>query len=125
MQERGYPGRFIAGGAKGLHHFTQMVGGNVCGTINREGTADELLAQDPPAAYRLFSPVPLMVIDELMEKIPDFRRGYLEDGLSVEDSEDFGPVRLFRSSFIKSWHRVLEVIKMRRVAEGVAKSRSQ
>jgi transaldolase len=30
VEERGYPGTFIAGGARGLHHFTEMVGGKVC-----------------------------------------------------------------------------------------------
>jgi transaldolase len=50
----------------------------------------------------------------LMEKLPDFRRGYLDDGLEVEEFESFGPVQLFRSSFIKSWKHVLEIIKDRR-----------
>jgi len=110
MEDRHYPGIFIAGGARGLHHFTEMVGGKVCCTINWEGTADRLLEQDPPVVYRLFNPVPQKVIDELIEKLPDFKRGYLEDGLEVEEFENFGPVRLFRSSFIKSWERVLDLI---------------
>jgi transaldolase len=114
MEERHYPGIFIAGGARGLHHFTEMVGGKVCCTINWEGTADRLLEQDPPVVYRLFNPVPAKVIDELMEKLPDFKRGYLEDGLEIEQFEDFGPVRLFRSMFIKSWSRVISLIEARR-----------
>lgn len=114
MIERGYHATFVAGGARGLHHFTEMVGGRVCCTINWEGTADQLLAQDPPVVYRLFNPVPQKVIDELMEKLPDFKRGYLEDGLGVEEYADFGPVQLFRSSFLKSWYRVLDIIKERR-----------
>ena len=116
MVERGYHATFIAGGARGLHHFTEMVGGKVCCTINWEGTADQLLQQDPPVVYRLFNPVPQKVIDELMEKLPDFKRGYLEDGLEVEEYEEFGPVRLFRSTFLKSWERVLGLIKERRAA---------
>jgi transaldolase len=115
-EERGYPGIFVAGGARGLHHFTEMVGGKVCCTINWEGTADELLKQDPPVVYRLFNPVPQKVLDELMEKLPDFKRGYLEDGLDIEEFEEFGPVRLFRSSFINSWSRVLELIRARRTS---------
>ena len=114
MEERGYSAIFIGGGARGLHHFTEMVGGKVCLTINWEGTADKLIETDPPVVYRLFNPVPQKVIDELMEKLPDFRRGYLDDGLAVEEFEGFGPVQLFRSSFIKSWKRVLEIIKERR-----------
>jgi transaldolase len=114
MEERGYSAIFVGGGARGLHHFTEMVGGNVCLTINWEGTADKLIESDPPVVYRLFNPVPQKVIDELMEKLPDFRRGYLDDGLEIEEFEGFGPVQLFRSSFIKSWKHILEIIKDRR-----------
>ena len=116
IEERHYPGTFIAGGARGLHHFTEMVGGKVCCTINWEGTADKLLAQNPPVVYRLFNPVPQEVIDELMEKLPDFRRGYLEDGLEIEEFEGFGPVCLFRSAFCGSWNQVLDLIREKQKA---------
>ena len=114
MTERAYKCTFIGGGARGLHHFTEMVGGRVVVTINWAGTADKLLEQNPPVMYRLFNPVPDKVIDELMEKLPDFRRGYLEDGLSIEEFEDFGPVQLFKSAFTKSWGIVLDTIKEQR-----------
>lgn len=114
MIERDYPCVFIGGGARGLHHFTEMVGARACITINWEGTADRLIEQDPQVVYRFFNPVPQKVIDELLEKIPDFKRGYLDDGLEPEEFEHFGPVQLFRSSFIMSWNRVLELIKERR-----------
>jgi transaldolase len=116
MKARGYHATFIAGGARGLHHFTEMVGGDVCCTINWEGTADKLLEQDPPVVYRLFNPVPQKVIDELMEKLPDFRKGYLEDGLEVEEFEHFGPVQLFRSIFVESWEKCLILAKQIRAA---------
>jgi len=114
MEERHYPGTFIAGGARGLHHFTEMVGGDVCVTINWIGTADRLLEENPPVVYRLFNPVPDKVIAELLEKLPVFRTAYLEGGLSVEEYDDFGPVAHFRRSFIKSWQRVLDLAGERR-----------
>jgi transaldolase len=114
MEERKYPGIFIAGGARKLYHFTEMVGGKVCCTINWDGTADQLLEQDPPVIYRFFNPVPQYVIDELNEKLVDFKRGYFEDGLEVGAFEDFGPVRLFRSMFISSWKKVLGMIQEKR-----------
>jgi transaldolase len=117
MQERGYRATFIGGGARGLHHFTEMVGGDVCITINWEGTADKLLESNPPVIYRLFNPVPQKVIDELMEKLPDFKRGYLEDGLAVAEYEHFGPVELFRSIFTSSWKRIQAIIVERRGKE--------
>ena len=109
MQERGYTAIFIGGGARGLHHFTEMVGGNLVVTINWEGTADKLIEADPPVVYRLFNPVPHRVIAELTEKLPDFRKAYFEDGLAVDEYGDFGGVEHFRHIFIKSWKRVLDL----------------
>jgi transaldolase len=54
------------------------------------------------------------VIDELNEKLVDFKRGWFEDGLTVDEFADFGPVLLFASSFIKSWRRVLELIRTKK-----------
>lgn len=105
--EKGYSVTFIGGGARGTQHFTEMVGGDVCVTINWSGTADKLLEIDPPVVERLFNPVPQYVINELLEKLPDYRRGYEEGGISVDEYEDFGPVMKFRNSFIKDWNRVL------------------
>jgi transaldolase len=116
MKQRGYRAVFVGGGARGLHHFTEMVGGDVCITINWEGTADRLIAEDPPVVYRLFNPVPPRVIDELMEKLPDFKRGYLDDGLRPDEFEAFGPVQLFRDGFAKSWERVRQIVGERRKA---------
>jgi transaldolase len=117
MSEREYPGTFVAGGARSLHHFTEMVGGKVCCTINWVGTADKLIEQNPPVVYRLFNPVPEKVIDELCDKLPDFKRCYQEDGLQVEEFAEFGPVQLFRSMFVKSWERMLSLIHDRQKAQ--------
>jgi transaldolase len=114
MSECYPPATFVGGGARGLQHFTEMVGGDLVVTINWNGTADALLESNPPVVSRLFNPVEDYVIDELMEKVPDWRRGYLEDGLSIDEYEDFGPVVLFRDSFLRSWRKVLALIADRR-----------
>lgn len=106
---------FVGGGARNIHHFTEMVGGDVNVTINWRKTADLLLELDPPVIYRIFNPVESYVIEELNEKLPDFRVGYMEDGLEPEGFEDFGPVVKFRSSFINDWKKTLEAIHNRRI----------
>lgn len=111
IRERRYPAVIIGGGARHVRHFTEMVGGDVVVTINWKGTADVLLEQDPDVVHRMDCPVPQTVIDELLEKLPDFRRGYLRDQLAPEQYEDFGPVVLFRSMFLKSWNGVLARIR--------------
>ncbi len=115
MQERGYPGTIVGGGARALYHFTEMVGGDVIVTINWQGTADQLIEQDPPVISRFFNRVSESVLDELMEKLPDFKRGYFVNGLREEEYEEFGPVELFRSSFVGAWQNTLDMMKSRRM----------
>jgi transaldolase len=116
MKERNYPVGFIGGGARGLHHFTEMVGADACITINWSGTADELVKTDPPVLQRFFMPTPLSVIDELVQKIEDYRRGYFAGALRAEEYESFGPVVLFRTMFEKAWSDALGAIAARRDA---------
>ena len=66
---------FIGGGVRGLHHFTEMVGGDVCITMNWPGQAEELLKQDFPVVPRFFNPAPENYIDELLTKVPEFKIG--------------------------------------------------
>jgi len=114
FKERKYPGIMLSGGARGLHHFTELVGSEMYITINWIGTADKLIKADPPVVYRMFNPAPQKIIDELLEKIPDFRKAYIEDGLSVDEFKGFGPVALFRDSFLKGWTYMLKIIQERR-----------
>jgi transaldolase len=117
LKERKYPGIMLGGGARGLHHFTEMVGAEMHITINWKGTADRLVEVDPPVVYRMDTPAPQYVVDELLEKIPDFKRAYNEDGLQIEDFKDFGPVVLFRESFVRGWEYLLDIIRQRRNSE--------
>ncbi len=105
---------FIGGGVRGLRHFTEMVGGDVCITMNWSGQAEELLRLDQPVVPRLFNPVADNYLDALLTKVPDFRRAYFEDGLKVDEYEHFGPVEYFRQMFISSWKNALRAIGARR-----------
>ena len=101
---------FIGGGARGLQHFTEMIGAKANITINWLGTADKLIEQNPPVLEHFHRPVDSLVVDQLIENVPAFRQGYLIDGLSPAEFEDFGPVELFRSSFVNSWKEALGII---------------
>ena len=111
LHDRRWPAVIIGGGARHLRHFTEMVGGDQVVTINWKGTADQLIEQNPDVVHRFLCPVPPGVIDELLAKLPDFRRGWEAGALSVEEYEDFGPVVLFRSMFLKSWNGTLAKIR--------------
>ena len=105
---------FIGGGARGMHHFTEMVGADAVVTINWKGTADKLIEADGPVMENFFRPVPEYVVDELVSKIDDYRRGYFIDAITAEEYDDFGPVVLFRKSFEQAWRSALDAISKRR-----------
>lgn len=110
LKERDYPGIMLGGGARGLHHFTEMVGSDMHITINWKGTVDKLIELNPPVVYRMFNPAPQDVIDELTEKIHDFKKAYFENGLKIDEFKNFGPVNLFRTQFMNGWEYLLKVI---------------
>ncbi|MBN2861070.1 MAG: hypothetical protein JXK93_12460 [Sphaerochaetaceae bacterium] len=114
FKERGYPGVILGGGARGLHHFTEFVGGDMHITINWKNTADRLIELDGPVIERIDTPTPDYVIQELTDKIPDFSRAWQEDGIEVDEFESYGPVVLFRDSFIHGWQFLLDEIRKRR-----------
>ncbi len=114
FKDNNYPGIMLGGGARGLHHFTEMVGSDMHVTINWKGTADKLIELNPPVVYRMDTPTPQFVIDELLEKIPDFRKAYLDDDLSIDEFKNFGPVALFRNMFVKGWTDLEQVIAKQR-----------
>lgn len=101
---------FIGGGARGLHHFTEMVGADAVVTINWNETADKLLEQNPVVVENFNRPVAEYVVDELVEKIPNFSKGFFVNNIEPDEYENFGPVVLFRSGFEGSWKRALEYI---------------
>lgn len=114
MEQRGYHMGFVSGGARGLHHFTEMVGADAAVTINWEGTADKLLSEDGIVIDRFHGAASLDVIDELLEQVPDFRRAYERKGLKPKEYESFAPVVRFRNSFESAWKKTLEYMEKRR-----------
>ncbi|MDR1506446.1 MAG: hypothetical protein LBI67_05025 [Treponema sp.] len=109
--ERGYKIRMISGGARGIHHFTEMVGAESCITINWTGASDLLLEQDPMVIQRFLQPAPYSVLDELVMKLPDFKKAYEAGAIKPDEYEDYGPVQLFFGSFRSGWKKVLAVIE--------------
>jgi len=114
LKERGYETTMLGGGARGLQHFTEMVGGDIHITINWS-TARELIEADGPVVSCIDAETPQAVVDELSEKFPDFRKAYYEGGLPPEEFADFGPLQLFRNMFLAGYtHLLREIAASRR-----------
>ena len=102
---------FIGGGARGLHHFTEMVGADACITINWKNTADILLEQNPYVIERFWMKPSDLLIDELCAKLPDFKKAYFLHEIHEDEYEEFGPVVLFRKSFEDAWLKAQNYLK--------------
>ena len=113
MKERNYPGVILGGGARGLQHFTEFVGGDIHITINWKGTAQNLIETDPPVICRMDTAIPDYVVEALSDSLPDFHKAYYEGGLPVEDFSNFGPVELFRNQFLAGWKTLTDTINKR------------
>jgi transaldolase len=118
IRERGYKTTMLGGGARGTHHFTELVGGDVHITINWS-TAEDLIDANTAVVSRIDAQTSQSVVDELCEKFVDFRKAYNEEALSVEEFADYGPVRLFRNAFLKGWYLLLAEIPARRHAHAL------
>ena len=110
---------FVSGGARGLHHFTEMIGADAMVTINWKGTADRLIEENPPIVQRFLQPTAYEVIDELTAKCEEFRKAYYIGSLTPEEYESFGPVVRFRTQFEEAWINAREFIKQRRAELGL------
>ena len=113
VRARGFRTQLLGGGARGIQHWTEFVGGDMHITINWS-TAQELIDKDPAIVSRIDVPTPLEIVQELEQKVPDFRRAYREDGLTVEEYKGFGPVQLFRNMFLSGYGKLLDEVKAHR-----------
>lgn len=99
---RGYPGVQMGGGARGTHHFSEMVGAELVVTLNPK-TIDEILELEEPVANHFAGLDDLDEVRALAQALPDFRKAWDLDGLAVDQFADFGPVRHFRNAFEQGW----------------------
>ena len=110
FRERGYRSRLLAAAYRHRLHWTELVGGDVSMTLpyawqlrfNASGIAPE---------PRMDVPVDPTLVEDLYERIPDFRRAYDPDGLTAEEFEGFGASARTLRTFIKSYHDLQAAIR--------------
>jgi transaldolase len=109
-QERGYRARLLSAAYRNFLHWTEFVGGEVVLTMPWEWQV-KYNASDVRPLPRMHIPVDQEIIDTLYARIPDFRRAYDVDGLSIAEFDTFGPTVRTLRSFIEGWHSFVGVIR--------------
>ncbi|HEY3333885.1 MAG TPA: transaldolase family protein [Candidatus Limnocylindrales bacterium] len=109
-QERGYRTRLLAAAYRHRLHWTELVGGDVVLTIPHAWQARFNESGIEPVA-RIDVPVATALVDDLLARVPDFRRAYEPDGLTPAEFEAFGPTARTLRSFIEGYHSLIGVVR--------------
>jgi transaldolase len=110
FQERGYRPRLLAAAYRHRLHWTELVGGDLAMTMphawqvrfNNSGIVPE---------PRIDVPVDPAYVDELLRRVPDFRRAYEPDGMAPDEFEEFGASARTLRAFIKSYHDLMGAVR--------------
>ena len=110
FRERGYRSRLLAAAYRHRLHWTELVGGDVSMTLPHMWQVRfnaSCIVPEP----RMDVPVDPALVDDLYERIPDFRRAYDPDGLAPAEFESFGASARTLRTFIKSYHDLQAAIR--------------
>lgn len=108
--QRGYRTRLLAAAYRHQYHWSELIGGDIVLTIPYDWQV-KFNNSDVEVKERFQDPVSPEIVDLLYRKFPDFRRAYDEDGLKVEEFDQFGPTARTLRSFISSYQELLAVIR--------------
>lgn len=109
-RERGYRTRLLSAAYRSHLHWSQFIGGDVILTIPYDW---QVLFNKSNVAVkeRMQDPVDPKIIDELYAMVPDFRRAYDEDGMSIKEFNGFGATARTLRVFCEHYHELLGIVR--------------
>jgi transaldolase len=110
FQERGYRTRLLAAAYRHRLHWTELVGGDVVLTIPYPWQV-RFNASGIDPEPRIDVPVDQHHIDDLLARVPDFRRAYEPDGLTPAEFEGYGATVRTLRGFVQSYHDLQGVVR--------------
>jgi transaldolase len=94
----------LGGGARELHHLTDYVGSDMHVTVN-PGDIDKLNEAAGVDLHRFEREIDRAIVQAL-DTIPVFAQAWNEDGLGIDEFQEYPPVQYFLGSFRKGWDEV-------------------
>lgn len=110
FKERGYTARLLSAATRNHMHWSEFIGGDVIVTLTYQWQK-RFNASNVEIVPRMDIPVDPEIIKGLSDKFVDFRLAYAEDGLKIEDFDDFGPNRRTLRQFIDGYQRLVQTIR--------------
>lgn len=105
FKERGYNARLMPAGCRGANHVTEFAGADMIMSISPK--ISQALKSIERPEERIDVPVDADVIERLMT-MPEFRKAYMEDGMSQTEFITFGSANRTTDQFINDgWNPLL------------------
>ena len=109
-RERGFHARLLAAAYRNHLHWSQLIGGDIVLTIPYKWQR-LFNASDIEVIPRFDDPVPEHALEELQATLPDFRRAYTPDGLTVDEFDGYGATVCTLRGFIASYQDLVSTVR--------------
>lgn len=110
FKEMGYRARLLAAAYRHLGHWSEFIGGDIILTIPYEWQL-KINASDIAVRPRMAEPVDPVILDALLTKVPEFRKSYEPDGLTIAQFDTYGATVRTLRGFISSYHELQGVVR--------------
>lgn len=108
-RERGYRTRLLSAANRNHYHWSQLIGGDLAMTINY-AWQKKLNACGIEVKSRIAEPVREEYMAEL-NKLPEFHKSYLENGMTPKEFEKYGGFRNTLSTFLAGYDDLVRLIR--------------
>jgi transaldolase len=108
--KRGFRARLLAAAYRHRLHWTELVGGDIVMTLTHAWQVRFNESGIVPRP-RIDEPVEPAIVDELLERIPDFRRAYDADGMTIDEFDGYGATVRTLRQFIRSYHDLVGAVR--------------
>ncbi|MBI4787245.1 MAG: transaldolase family protein [Chloroflexi bacterium] len=109
-KERGYRLRLLSAAYRNHLHWSEFIGGDVVCSPPYVWQK-RFNASDVRVVPRMDKPVDPKIVDELYRKFADFRRAYDENGMTVEEFDDFPPTRRTLRQFSAAYADLVRLMR--------------
>lgn len=109
-KQRGYRTRLLAAAYRHHMHWSEFIGGDIILTIPYDWQV-LFNNSDIEVKERMDNPVSEEIVDTLYKYFTEFRKAYDEDGLSINDFDNYGATVRTLRGFIASYHDLQGVIR--------------
>jgi transaldolase len=109
-QKKGYRLRLLSAAYRNHMQWSEFIGGDVVLTMPYKWQK-RFNASDIEVVERMDRPVDKKILDDLLFRFKEFRKAYEEDGLKVEEFDDYGATRRTMRQFLQGTHDLMKAIR--------------